>query len=379
MVLHIPEFPFDSPLTVAVFELERLRGDLAMLDTDPEILGQIHPVLQLVMSMTSARIEGNRTTVLDVVTEKEQSDGRRHSDAVQEIINLEKASKFIDEHVEPGAQLTQKFIRELHRIAVEDLDAEGDRTPGAYRTLPVAIAGTKHRPPGPDLIPSLMGELADFINAERPGNLDLVAAAVSHHRFLWIHPFGNGNGRVARLLTYAVLVQQGFTETTSFRALNPTAVFGADRDRYYERLADADTYRDSALVRWCEYVLLGLRDDLSRVRSLGRASFVRTRVLLPAVDRLLRSTQISDPEAAALRIVVEHGVVKAGDLAEAFPGSASTRSQLIRGLVNRNLLTRLPDSPRSYRLTVDAGPMALAVIVQLEELGFIPAIMREAL
>ncbi|VXC10013.1 Fic family protein [Citricoccus sp. K5] len=379
MSLHIPEFPFDSSLTMAVFDLERLRGDLAMTDTDPELLGQIHQVLQLVTSMTSARIEGNRTTVLDVVTEKEQSDGFQYSDSVQEIINLEKASEFIDEHVEPGVPLTQMFIRELHRIAVEGLETEGDRTPGSYRTMPVAISGAKHVPPGPDLIPLLMGELADFINAERPGNLDLVATAVSHHRFLWIHPFGNGNGRVARLLTYAVLVQQGFTQTTSFRALNPTAVFGADRERYYEHLADADTYQDIGLVRWCEYVLLGLRDDLTRVKSLGEASFVRARVLLPAIDRLLRSAQISVPEAAALSTVAERGIVKASHLAEVFPGSSSTRSQLIRGLVDRRLLGRLPESPRSYRLRLDAGPLVLTVIGQLEELGFVPAIMRGAI
>lgn len=112
MTLSIPEFPFDSPLTVAVFELERLRGDFAMTDTDPEIPGQIHQVLQLVTSMTSARIEGNRTTVQDVVTEKEQSDGFRHPDAAQAIINLEKASEFIDDYglsaVERGGDVSQE-------------------------------------------------------------------------------------------------------------------------------------------------------------------------------------------------------------------------------------------------------------------------------
>lgn len=125
MDLHIPAFSFDSQLTEAVFELERLRGDRAMTSTDPQILGQIHQVLQLVTSMTSARIEGNRTTVLDVVSEKTKSDG--YSDPVQEIINLEKASEFVDEHVRPGQPLSQVFIRELHRIAVEGLEAEGDR------------------------------------------------------------------------------------------------------------------------------------------------------------------------------------------------------------------------------------------------------------
>lgn len=379
MDLRIPAFLFDSPLTEAVFELERLRGDLAMTNTDPQVLGQIHQVLQLVTSMTSARIEGNRTTVLDVVSEKTRTDGVGYSDPVQEIINLEKASEFIDENVKPGRPLSQVFIRELHRIAVEGLKAEGDRTPGSYRATAVAISGARHVPPGPDLIPSLMGELADFINEDRPKNLDLVMTAISHHRFLWIHPFGNGNGRVARLLTYAVLVQQGFTQTTSFRALNPTAVFGADRDQYYERLAGADAYKDAGLVRWCEYMLVGLRNDLSRVKSLGDASFVRDRVLLPAVDLMVRSARVDTAQAEALRTIVERGIVRAADLAEAFPGSSSTRSQAIRKLVDQQLIERLPEAQRSYRLSLDAGPMVLAVVRQLETLNFVPEIMRGAI
>ena len=39
---------------------------------------------------------------------------------------------------------------------------------------------------------------------------DLIKVAIAHHRFVWIHPFGNGNGRVVRLLTYALLIKYGF-------------------------------------------------------------------------------------------------------------------------------------------------------------------------
>ena len=379
MELNIPTFAFDSPLTEAVFELERLRGDLALTDTDPDVLVQIGEVLRLVNSMTSARIEGNRTTVLDVVTEKAATTKSQRSDAVQEVINLEGASEFIDDHIRPGGQLTQAFVRELHHLAVDGLVAEGDKTPGSYRTTPVAIAGTEHTPPGPDLVPALMTELVDFINAERSRNQDLVATAISHHRFLWIHPFGNGNGRVARLLTYAMLVQQGFTQTTSFRALNPTAVFGADRKKYYEHLSAADQYDNRGLVEWCEYVLVGLRQDLSRVKSLGDASFVLKRLFIPAIDGLLRSALVTADEAAALRTTATQGVVKAGDLAGAIPGSTSTRSQAIRKMLDRHLLEPLPESPRSYRLCLTTGPLVVAVIRQLEELGFVPEIMRKAI
>lgn len=376
---RIPSFSFDSPLTEAVFELERLRGDLALSDTDPELLRQIREVLQLVTSMTSARIEGNRTTVLDVVKEKAASGDGRYSESVQEVINLEQASQFIDAQLVVGQPMTQSFLREMHRIVVEGLRAEGDRTPGTYRRRAVAIAGAALDPPGPELVPALMTELVDFINEPRPSSHDLIATAIAHHRFLWIHPFTNGNGRVARLLTYASLVSQGFTNTMSVRAINPTAVFGADRERYYDALAAADSDDDRGLLDWCAYVLVGLKQDLSRMKSLGEAAFVLDEIIRPSVEALLQSALVSAPEAAALRETGARGIVRAGDLSDALPGSAATRSQAIRRLLERRLLEKMPDSPRAYRLCLTSGPLVVAVIRRLEELDFIPAIMRGAI
>ncbi|GAB3650378.1 hypothetical protein GCM10027591_07760 [Zhihengliuella somnathii] len=59
-----------------------------------------------------------------------------------------------------------------------------------------------------------MTELLDFINAPADKSFDLLKVAIVHHRFVWIHPFGNGNGRVGRLLTNALMVKAGFTANT---------------------------------------------------------------------------------------------------------------------------------------------------------------------
>lgn len=59
-----------------------------------------------------------------------------------------------------------------------------------------------------------MQELTAFINAADPPKYDLIKVALAHHRFGWIHPFGNGNGRVVRLLTYSLLINYGFNVQT---------------------------------------------------------------------------------------------------------------------------------------------------------------------
>ena len=77
-----------------------------------------------------------------------------------------------------------------------------------------------------------MQELVGFINRADARKYDLIKVALAHHRFGWIHPFGNGNGRVVRLLTYALMIKYGFNVKAGGRVLNPTAVFFSPRARY---------------------------------------------------------------------------------------------------------------------------------------------------
>jgi Fic family protein len=96
-----------------------------------------------------------------------------------------------------------------------------------------------------------MSELVAFTNRADPPKYDLIKVALVHHRFAWAHPFGNGNGRVVRLLTYTLLIKYGFNVKTGGRVLNPTAVFCNDRDRYYAMLAEADTGGPEGREVWC--------------------------------------------------------------------------------------------------------------------------------
>lgn len=89
----------------------------------------------------------------------------------------------------------------------------------------MSIAQSTHLPPEFIHVPAYMQELVGFMNRADAPKYDLMKVALAHHRFGWIHPFGNGNGRTVRLLTYSLLIKYGFNVKTSGRVLNPTAVF----------------------------------------------------------------------------------------------------------------------------------------------------------
>lgn len=202
-----------------------------------------------------------------------------------------------------------------------------------------------------------MTSLLDFIHADVEQNFELLKIALAHHRFVWIHPFGNGNGCVGRLLTYAAMRRHGFSDAAGYRGLNPTAVFGQNRSLYYERLEDADSLEPAALVRW--------------------SGFVTEELLLPTLRRGLQAARFTANEATALFIIAKNGEAKAADLESAFPGSAATRSQNIRKLLDRGVIEPIGDGKRTYRLRLVPSELTPLLIWRLDQMGFLPKILRE--
>jgi Fic family protein len=242
---------FDSPLVDVLTELEHLRRLQLGGTTPPQVFFQLKAIFHMLESLGSARIEGNQTTLADYVESKLEGGPQQLNDQLREMSNIEDAMVFIEEHFHSGDELTEYFIRELHSITVTQLEREGDATPGAYRQKLVQIAQSEHLPPEAIRVPDYMKELVGFINADHPRKYDLIRVALAHHRFGWIHPFGNGNGRVVRLLTYTLLIKYGFNVKTGGRVLNPTAVFCNDRDQYYAMLSAADKGTPDGLETWC--------------------------------------------------------------------------------------------------------------------------------
>nr|WP_315204648.1 Fic family protein [uncultured Albidiferax sp.] len=367
---------FDSPLVDVLTELEHLRR-LQLVGTTPApVFVQLKHVFHILESLGSARIEGNHTTLADYV-ESTLDGAATASDALGEIANIEQAMQYVESSIEPGALVTEHFIRELHALTVHRLVREGDATPGAYRTSQVVIAQSAHLPPEALLVPGYMQELVAFINQADAPKYDLIKVALAHHRFGWVHPFSNGNGRVVRLLTYALLIKYGFNVKAGGRVLNPTAVFCSDRDKYYEMLACADAGTPLSLEQWCVYVLQGVLSELKKVDQLTRYDYLTGKILLPAVAFARSRMLVSAQEEAVLVAAVKSGVAKAADLSAAMPGmNATQRTYQIKKLVERKMLQPIAPHARQYTLGFDNSYLVRGVVHALSQEGFISAPLR---
>ena len=372
--LKLIEPSFDSLLTDLIIELDYLRKKPLGGSTHPRVFFQLKHIFHTLESIGSARIAGNNTTIAEYI-ETKLDDTQNASSNIREIQNIEKAMEFIEENI-IDYPINKAFLRELHKMIVKDLlpppNGEGDRTPGEYRKINLKINKSNHLPPDSLLVNDYMDELLDFINKDDSPKYDLLKAAIAHHRFVWVHPFGNGNGRTVRLFTYAMLVKTGFNVNVG-RIINPTAVFCSNRNDYYEKLSIADTGTTEGILEWCEYVLKGLKEEIEKIDKLSDYDYLKKEILLPTIAHSLERQYITDVEAKILKRVVEHQVIQASDLKDIFQGKASAEvSRQIRRLIDKKMLMPEVEGGRKYVIRFDNNFLLRGIIKTLDVKGFLP-------
>jgi excisionase family DNA binding protein len=133
--------------------------------------------------------------------------------------------------------LEEPNIREIHNILFLGLC----ENPGNYRNAQVYIEGTDHMPPPAFEVPGLVEELVDWLNNNPEELRPIESAAVFHYKLVAIHPFDDGNGRVARLLMNLLLLQKGYPLTV---------IKTVDKQKYYTCLKKADAGNLKPLVNF---------------------------------------------------------------------------------------------------------------------------------
>jgi Fic family protein len=372
-VLRLVSPSFDSDLTDSLIELNHLKKLKLQGTTAPWIFFQLKHIFHILESVGSARIEGNRTTISEYIERKIEND-ERSSERFSEIANVEAAMDFIEESISEGTEFTHHFVKQLHQLVVGELADEGDRTPGAYRTWNVEISKSAHTPPDHIQVQSYMDEFIEFINQDGADKYDLLKTAIAHHRFTWIHPFGNGNGRVVRLLTYALMIKYGFNVKDG-KIINPTAVFCNDRDKYYEHLSEADLGTDESLLNWCDYVLSGILEEVTKVNKLLDFDFLYKKILVPTIKLGAERGYLNKEEAKVLNIGILKQSFKATELDEAFEGlSSRQKTHLIAKMKESGFIRPLKENGRTYYVSFMNNFLMRSLIQVLEKEKFIPAI-----
>ncbi|MFH0926796.1 MAG: Fic family protein [bacterium] len=373
--LRIVKPAFDSDLTDIIMALDHLRKKVLMGTTPPETFSQIKHIFLMLESIGSLRIEGNKTTAYEYIETKIDNKGEQQEE-IKEIENIEKALAFIEKK---GIEqpIDESFLKQLHKIVIEGLTKEGSSFPGEFRRDRVYIRNSVHVPPDYLEVKDYVKELINFINTDHAPKYSLLKTAIVHHRFVWIHPFDNGNGRTVRLLTYAMLIKQGFI-THLGRIINPTAIFCYDRKRYTELLALADKGDDRGLLAWCSYMLGGLKREIEKVDKLSDYEYLKTNLLLPTIDFAQERALITNTEAKILRLFIEKTEVMNSDIQKIIHSSdPSIISRIIKRLKEKGMIVPKEGKKRKYLLRFDNNFLLRGIINSLGEGGFLDTLTTD--
>lgn len=376
---NIPEPAFGSELNTVIVELEKLRIKPLYGSVPPYVFFQLKEIFQALESLGSTRIEGNRTTVSEYAEKIIAGVKPEKDESMREIVNIDKAIDFIEKNITQGTAITRATLSEIHKIVVDGLTpppaGEGSKSPGAYRKHKVDILNSEVETTEHLLVPVESEEMFSFINGEYATQYHLLVMALAHHRFTVVHPFDNGNGRVVRMLTYAQLLQQGFS-VKSGRILNPTAIFCDNRDNYYNMLARADEGTDEALLEWCLYVLKGLAREIEKIDNLLNRTYLRDEILVPMLDRSLKNKYITDDEFTLLQYVVVRSkdmTIRAGHLEKLLGVKSSVqRSRIISRLLEKQMLKPIEEGGRIYTISFFGNYLFREVTQLLIEKDFVP-------
>ena len=373
--IKIIEPDFNSKLASLIIELERMRERRLGGSTMSSTFFQLKKIFHIFESVGSLRIEGNNTTVAEYIEAKIEDDKKKKNESILEIANSEKAMDLIDNLlINSHQKIDRVFISDIHKLVVKNLspEKEGSRNAGDYRKVPVFIKKSKHKPIDYLRVPDLMEELIVFINTENEPKYDLLKTAIAHHKFAWIHPFDNGNGRVVRLFTYAMLIKYGFNVEVG-RIINPTAIFCIDRNKYYDALAKADDFSKEGILSWCEYVLTGLKREIEKIYKLADYKFLKKEILLPALNISLDKKIISDDEHKILKVAIEKQIFQKSDIKSLFPNLASvTITRKITHLKESGMIMSQSKKSRKYVLCFNNGYLRRSIVEMLDKNGFLP-------
>jgi Fic family protein len=163
--------------------------------------------------------------------------------------------------------IDSNLILQLHKLTTEKI-LESEKA-GVFRENNVVIKNSvtgdvSFRPPDAIKIPYLISDFLAFLNSPQAQDIHpILKSGIVHYELIRIHPFVDGNGRVARALSTLVLFQEGY-DIRHFFSLEE--YFDNDAVAYYAAIKSADD-KDGELTGWLEYFMLGLSIELSKIRD----------------------------------------------------------------------------------------------------------------
>jgi len=281
-------------------------------------------------------IEGNELnfTEAEKVLAGAQIVGRDRD--IQEVLNYRNVIKFIENFDKP--EITEETIRNIHEMVVHKLQPQ--ETIGIFRKTQVVVKNSQtgeitFRPPPPVEVPFLMRDFLLWFNSAKPDDIHTtLKAGTVHYELVRIHPFLDGNGRVARAMATLVLFKEGY-DIKRFFSLEE--YYDREPMAYYDGLQSVGKANGN-MTAWLEYFTLGLSIELTRIKEKVKSLSTDLKLKKSLGGQPLA---LSERQIKIVEFIQENGFLQNKTFFELFPMiSEDTVLREIKDLIGKGVIKK---------------------------------------
>ena len=338
--MFIPKYNITNKLLKNIKQIYGLVGELNQKRFPRVVLVEMQKSAEAVSAHASTSIEGNPLPLTDVkVLLKTKPKNLRDSE--QEVINYNKVLQEINSKLRKGKiQINLPLILDIQKKISDKLLPEFQS--GKLRNQPVFVNDprvhkTIYWPPDVQDVSLLMQDQVEFVQKNRQVIDPLILAGILHKQIVIIHPFMDGNGRAARLLTKILLAEMGLNTFNLFSFENyynnnVTRYFGmvGVRGNYYDVVGDID------FTLWLEYFTDGIIDELLRVSKF-----------LPRLS-ISPQTELKSYHKKILEFIRQKGFITNRAYAKIVKRARATRYLDFKKLINLDLIQMKDKSKNTF-------------------------------
>ena len=335
-----PKYSITPKVNKALVEIERVRGFLDAVKLKDDWIADMQKKALILESHHSTHIEG---TALSLEQAKSILEGKKvkgvSRDDEKELLNYKKALDFISKYLGKDDPVSEGIVREVHKILVKGVRGE-NADPGNYRKIQNYVVNSRTRevvytPPAPLEVPHLMREFTEWINKAEDVSPILVAS-IAQFQFVHIHPFIDGNGRTARLLSTLILYKTGYDFKRLFTI---SEYYDKDRPAYYQAI-QAVRNNKMDMTGWLEYFVDGLRSQMAEIQTKGE-QLIKQDSQLQKIKKIgLNKRQ----EKAVKRLIIK-GTLSVNEYQSAASCIRRTAQRDLEELVKKNIVKVVAKSP----------------------------------
>jgi Fic family protein len=348
-----PKYVITPVILSRIAEIAEIKAAVERSRVLPLNEAQLRRQAILRMAHTSTSIEGNQLAQFEVGKIYEGKTVRGPQKDILEVENYYKALSLIEQLSKHKKDLTLEEVLELHKAVINGLvEAKkvGQLRPGAVYVLDDLGDGRevlRFKGPPAKKVPKLVEDLLKWVKDAYGGGIHpIIIAGIFHLEFVSIHPFTDGNGRSARLLTQLLLYRMGW----DFRRIIVLEdYYNRDRMGYYNaehQEENSEYIQGREFTHWLEYFATGFlveaRKALEQIQSIGYGK----------TSRKSEQIYLDRDEIQIMDFLTTTGSLTSDDVVDVLQVSKRTAQFKLKGLADKKLVKLQGKGPRSYYILV---------------------------